>query len=241
MTAPWHVATTPTTRPSRRRAGAGANAVQDAAWRRCVAHCADRDQRAFAVLYDQSCRLVYSLILRIVRNAADAEEVTLDVYTQVWNNAQDFDGSRGTVSAWLVMLARSRAIDRLRSRRTYQQHEAPGAEVFDCASSALSPEGQAEETERRRRVIAALQSLSADQREVLMLAFFQGLTHSELAERLDQPLGTVKTRIRTGMIKLREQLAPLARVTPDPPGRRQPALASTQPLPPTQSTTGVAT
>lgn len=190
--------------------GFAPKAAQEVAWRGCVARMATGDQAGLADLYDASSRLVYSVVLRIVRRAEDAEEVTLDVFTQVWKSAASYDASRGSVAAWLVMLARSRAIDRIRSLTPREQNERPMPDVFEPPTSQPTPERETEDSQRRRRVVSALSVLPAEQRELLQLAFFEGLTHSELAARLNQPLGTVKTRIRMGMMKLREQLEPLA-------------------------------
>jgi len=189
---------------------APSKASQEALWRDYLGRSAAGDQTALAALYDESCRLVYSVVLRLLGDVADAEEVTMDVYTQVWRSAAAYDGSRGTVTAWLITLARSRAIDRVRSRSGRLQNETAFPETFDVPSEGISPERHTEEMQRRRRVTAALQTLPPEQREVVRLAFFGGLTHSELAARLQQPLGTVKTRLRTGMMKLREQLTPLS-------------------------------
>jgi RNA polymerase sigma-70 factor, ECF subfamily len=143
-------------------------------------------------------------------NEADAEEVTMDVYTQVWKAASGYDTSRGSVTAWLITLARSRAIDRVRSRTSRARKESPLPETYDAPSTAISPEQETEELQRRRFVLGALATLPADQRQVVELAFYSGLTHSELAEHLGQPLGTIKTRIRAGMTRLREQFAGIA-------------------------------
>jgi RNA polymerase sigma-70 factor (ECF subfamily) len=185
-------------------------AAKEAAWRNYLGCMATGDQLALAALYDESSQLVYSVALRLLGDVADAEEVTMDVYTQVWRNAAAYDDSRGSVAGWLITLARSRAIDRVRSRRGRLQNETALPETFDLPSQGTSPERQSEETQRRQRVIAALETLPAEQREVLRLAFFGGLTHSELAARLQQPLGTIKTRLRAGMMKLRGQLTPLS-------------------------------
>lgn len=189
--------------------GSPSKVEQEAAWRRYVTRMAAGDQSGLAALYDESSRLVYSVVLRIVRRVEDAEEVTLDVFTQVWKSAAGYDASRGSVAAWLVMLARSRAIDRVRARIPREENERPMPDAFDLPTSRPTPERETEESQRRRCVLSALSILSAEQRELLQLAFFEGLTHSELAARLNQPLGTVKTRIRAGMLKLREQLEPL--------------------------------
>jgi RNA polymerase sigma-70 factor (ECF subfamily) len=158
------------------------------------------------VLYDGTHPLVYGLALRILGDVADAEEVALDVYTQVWRTAGNFDPRRGSVSAWLVTLARSRAIDRLRSAAARRQREESRPELPEAPAAARSPEEASLLGQRRVRVRAALARLLPEQREAIELAFFSGLTHSELAARLGQPLGTVKTRIRLGMMKLRELL-----------------------------------
>lgn len=177
-----------------------------AAWSAYVARCAVGDQAAFAALYDESRRAVYSLILMIVQNPADAEEVTLDVYLAVWNTARSYDASRSSVLGWLLMLARSRALDRVRSR-AWRQAVRQNQDSSCLTASGLSPERQTEETEQRARLLQALKALSADESRLLLLAFFQGHTHRELAELLQQPLGTVKTRIRCSLAKLRKRLA----------------------------------
>ncbi|MEK7408983.1 MAG: sigma-70 family RNA polymerase sigma factor [Acidobacteriota bacterium] len=179
------------------------------AWSDYIQRAAAGEQQALASLYDESSHIVYSLALRILGNAADAEEVTLDVYTQVWRSAGKFDSQRAAAATWLVMLARSRAIDRLRScaaRRTSEEPLPPWAEFADTAER---PDEAGAASQQRRFIRAALESLSRDQREAIELAYFSGFSHSEIAARLGQPLGTVKTRIRLGMIRLRELLEPL--------------------------------
>jgi RNA polymerase sigma-70 factor (ECF subfamily) len=175
-------------------------------WNQRLEQVAQGDSEAPARLYDATHPLVYALALRILDDVADAEEVTLDVYTQVWKTARNFDPGRGTVSAWLVMLARSRAIDRLRVASKRRRREETRDEVPDIPASTPSPEEASLLSQQRRRVRAALDTLALDQRQAIELAFFSGLSHSELAAKLGQPLGTVKTRIRLGMMKLRELL-----------------------------------
>jgi RNA polymerase sigma-70 factor (ECF subfamily) len=170
-----------------------------------VRAAAGGDSRALGSLYDETCSLVYGIALRVLRNEADAEEVTSDVYSQVWKSASTFDSARGSVNAWLTTLARSRSIDRLRARVRTQKEEALET-ISNVPSSGETPESASWLGQQRAKVRAALQSLSPEQREVIELAYFSGLTQSELAERLQQPLGTIKTRIRLGMIKLRERL-----------------------------------
>lgn len=159
-----------------------------------------------SALYRETNTLVYSLAIRMLGDAADAEEVTLDVYTQVWRSAKSYNADRGTVAGWLVMLTRSRAVDRLRGRASRRKLVEPAAELREVADGGMTPEQESLAAERRRRVREALGALPAEQREALELAYFGGLSHSELAERLGHPLGTVKTRIRLGMIKMQELL-----------------------------------
>ena len=178
----------------------------DPQWERCIQRTARGDQQGLAELYDLSSRLVYSVALRIAGNSADAEEIALDVYSQVWKLAKDYSPDRGSPTSWLVMMARSRALDKVRSRVARSQHETALDMVADAASPGESAEDAVLASESQRRVRLAMRELSVDQRQAIELSFFSGLTHSELAERLGQPLGTVKTRIRLGMIKLRSAL-----------------------------------
>jgi RNA polymerase sigma-70 factor (ECF subfamily) len=178
-------------------------------WSQYLADVAGGSQSALAKLYDESSSLVYSLALRILGDVADAEEVTLDVYTQVWRSASAFDGTRGRAASWLSMLVRSRAIDRLRSTAGRRQKEESVEEFPFAASAEQLPETASIQNEIRRQVRAALAQLSPEQRQAIELAFYSGLSHAELAEKLGQPLGTVKTRIRLGMLKLRQLLGPV--------------------------------
>jgi RNA polymerase sigma-70 factor (ECF subfamily) len=175
-------------------------------WDQRLRAAAGGDSQAFAAFYDESSPLVYALLLRILRNPADAEEVTLDVYAHIWRKASDYDPSRGSVKSWLVMLARSRAIDRLRSKARSAGEE-PLTSIMEVPSGGADPESSSFMSEQRKLILRALQALSPEQRQAIELAYFGGLSQSELAARLQQPLGTVKTRIRLGMMKLREELA----------------------------------
>jgi RNA polymerase sigma-70 factor (ECF subfamily) len=172
-----------------------------------LARTATGDQQAFARIYDLTCRLVFGVVLRIVGDSADADEVTLDVFSQVWRSAADYSPGRGSPATWLILLARSRALDRLRSRASRQRREAPLDPQIDPPSDTDSAEEAAWMRERRTLVRRAMGSLQPEQRQLIELSFFEGLTHSQLAERLDQPLGTIKTRIRSGLTKLRQSLA----------------------------------
>jgi len=177
-------------------------------WTHLIALTAQGDQAALATLYDRTSPQVFGLILKILNNREAAEEVTLDVYTQVWRQAHTYDHTRGTPGAWLMTLARTRAIDRFRAGAA----EHGRIESLDAshmfASGDDTPEQDVEGQERRRYVREALALLTAEQRQAITLAYFYGLSQSEIAEKLQLPLGTVKTRMRAGMIKLREALVP---------------------------------
>lgn len=173
------------------------------------------DERALAALYDRYAPALLGLVMRIVRDQADAEAVLMKAFLQAWRSADSFDAERGSVIGWLTIIARSRALDfvRTESRRERREplnedREAPLVLVDDSVHADPSAAVEAQET--RQTVEAALASLQPAQRAAIELAYFEGLTHVEVAERLAEPLGTIKTRIRLGMIKLRESLAPLA-------------------------------
>ena len=172
-----------------------------------IGRAAAGDQHAVSELYDATSRMVYGLVLRILGDEATAEEVLLDVYMQVWRQASAYDAGRGGPLAWLATIARSRAIDRLRAGRQESQR-ARSLETVSQQSTGEDLEEAAYVTELRGVVRQALGAISAEQREALELAYYGGLSHSEIAERLGQPLGTIKTRIRLGMMKLRELLKP---------------------------------
>ncbi len=166
------------------------------------------DQLAMTSLYDTSSRVLYGLLLRTLNEHALAEEVLLDVYVQVWRQAGSYDEARGSPMAWMLTIARSRAIDRLRSGR----QELLLRESFEWFEENARSEIDVEETaaiaEVQGRVRDALETLPAEQREVIELAYYLGMSHSEIALQLEQPLGTVKTRMRLGMMKLRDILQP---------------------------------
>jgi RNA polymerase sigma-70 factor, ECF subfamily len=181
-----------------------ADAAED---RRVVARIAAGDHHALGELYDRHARLLYSLALRIVGERADAEDVLQDTFAQAWRQASRFEAGRGTVVGWLITVTRSRAIDRLRQRRS----QPAGADVDlasrEVADPALGIDLQlvtAEEADRVRRALAAL---PAEQRLPLELAYYEGLSQSEIAARLGAPLGTIKTRMRQTLRRLRDALA----------------------------------
>ena len=169
-----------------------------------IRRMAEGDRDAFARFYDRHARQVYPLILRIVRDAADAADVLQEVFWEAWRSAAAYDPGRGTPEAWIFMRARTRAIDRVRAvRRRGETFVAPVDE--GAAAATQDPGGDAaERTGNRALVLGALGRLSEAQREVLELAYYEGLTQTEIAERLKQPLGTIKTRIRLGLERLRE-------------------------------------
>ena len=160
-------------------------------------------QDAMGRLYDATSGLVHGLVLRILEQKQDAEEVTLDVYMKAWRNASAYSQDRGSVTAWLSMMARTTAIDRIRQRRAQPKVMDLPEDWPDPPAPDASPEEHTVNAEWRVRVTRALAELPAEQRQVLAMAFFSGLTHAELAVKLDQPLGTVKTRIRLGLTRLR--------------------------------------
>ncbi|MGH9936929.1 MAG: sigma-70 family RNA polymerase sigma factor [Blastocatellia bacterium] len=174
-----------------------------------VQRVATGDQSALATLYDTTNRLVYGLVLRVLGDVSSAEEVLLDVYTQVWRQAASYDANRGAPLAWLTTIARSRAIDRLRSGWQDQRRKESLDVLGDTPAGSASPEEMTVASERQKFVREALNLLTPEQREVIELAYYSGLSHSEIAAKLNQPLGTVKTRTRLGMMKLREALAPV--------------------------------
>jgi len=165
-----------------------------------------RDQAALAALYDQSNQLVYSVALRVLRDPEDAAEVVVDVYRQIWDSAARYDERRGSAPAWLIILARSRAMDRRRSQTTRLRTEFQVDEFPTVVSPAPSPENLAASSQVSRSVRQAMADVPVEQRQAIEMAFFAGLSHSEIASRLGEPLGTVKTRIRLGVMKLRELL-----------------------------------
>lgn len=183
--------------------------TRDQDWVALIKRVADGDQLALSTLYEATSRLAFGLILRIVIDRATAEEVLLDVYTQVWRQASLYDTNRGAPLAWIMTIARSRAIDRLRSGKHEQRGKEPLDAIGEITSPTASPEEVTVSSERQRFVRSALDSLSPEQREVIELAYYSGLSHSEIALKLNQPLGTVKTRTRLGMMKLRDMLKPI--------------------------------
>jgi RNA polymerase sigma-70 factor (ECF subfamily) len=168
---------------------------------RLVARIRAGDQQAMSELYDRYGKVVYAVALRVLQDAGGAEDVLQDVFLQLWRNPDAFDASRGSLAAWLAVISRHRSIDRLRKRR-------PETDIEDCVIAG-GPDLR-DESEHRlmiEKVRGVLAEMTPDQRNVLELAFFQGLTHTEIAEKTGEPLGTVKTRIRSGLQQLRAKFA----------------------------------
>ena len=179
--------------------------ISEKDWVKLVEAIAQRDQRALYLLYEQTHRVVFTLILRITVNRETAEEVTIDVFHDVWRKAATYDPEDGSVVGWIMNQARCRAIDRLRFEQrkkrasTYPLSLSPATDIADPQQIAIFEE-------QARTLRAALDVLNPEERLVIENAFFSELNYPEVAAKLNQPLGTVKTRIRSGLTKLREVL-----------------------------------
>ncbi len=177
-----------------------------------VARVGGGDQAAFEQLYEQSSPLLFILVSRIVGNEGEAADLLQEVYLEVWRKASNYDHARGTPMAWLVTLARSRAIDRVRALGsrgkgvTASLDDTPASDLIASNTDAMEISAA---SERQALVWAALKTLPLVQRQAIELAYYEGLTHVEISERLNVPLGTIKTRIRLAMEKLRGSLQPL--------------------------------
>ena len=173
------------------------------------------DQRALSEFYERWFPIVNGLVSRMVKSAGDVEDVVEETFWQAWRQANRFAEDRGSVQTWLLTIARSRALDRLRARRRLREDPLVDATAGEADTSAPTPAApsdplaDAEHAERSRIVRAALADLPAEQREALELGYFGGLSQSEIAEQTGQPLGTIKTRMRLALQKLRERLNPL--------------------------------
>jgi RNA polymerase sigma-70 factor (ECF subfamily) len=182
----------------------GSNAEDAALIRRMV----DADETALGALYDRWVRSLYSLVLHLLRDPDEAEDVVEETFWQAWRKADSYEPSKGAVSTWLLTIGRRKALDRLRARKRNREDSIESESVFaDLPSPSPDPESQAEGSDLREHVRAALRELPNEQREVLELGYFSGLSQAEIAEKTGQPLGTVKTRMRLAMQKLREPLS----------------------------------
>jgi RNA polymerase sigma-70 factor, ECF subfamily len=175
--------------------------------RSAVRRMARGDSEALAEIYDRHARLLYSLALRIVRLPHDAEDVLQEVFAQVWRQAPRYDASRGTVIGWLVTLTRSRALDRLRRGRARPQATDDEQAAQELPDSSPPVDLTLVSAQQAAAVRAALEALPDSQRVPLELAYYDGLSQSEIADKLDMPLGTIKTRMRQALLRLREAVA----------------------------------
>jgi len=162
-----------------------------------------REEPALAALFDAHGGLVYGVALRILGSAGDAEDVTQEAWLQVWNQASRYDPRRASVAGWLLTVARSRALDKLRSRNARRRAEDDARRDTQMAASGPDPHSESSQSELQTKLAAALASLHPDHRQVLELAYFAGLSQSEIAARLERPLGTVKSWSRQGLMQLR--------------------------------------
>ena len=176
-----------------------------------LARVVDRDRGAFSELYDRSSPYVLGLLRRMLNSPDQAEEVAQEVYVQVWQSAAAFDPNRGSGWSWLAMMARSRAVDRIRADGSYRgtlDRILAAPATAPAGNSGDAPDRAAVRNERGEMVRRAMERLPGEQRDALMMAFFGGYSHREIAERTAIPLGTVKTRIRTAMMNLKDILTP---------------------------------
>lgn len=171
---------------------------------------ARRDKAALGRLYDLLARPLYSLALRLTRDAAEAQDIVQDVFLQLWHKASDYSAARGSVFTWAATLTRNRAIDRIRMRKRRTEIVKESAADIHEAAAGIREDTAADAAGAREEaavVRAALDRLAPEQRAAVELAFFGGLTQQEIATRLNEPLGTVKARIRRGLLKLRDALS----------------------------------
>ena len=180
--------------------------VPETEWVALVQRIAVRDQRALHALYERTYRMVFTLAVRITGNRETAEEVTLDVFHEAWRRAATYDAANGTVIGWIMHQARSRAIDRLRLEQRKKRLNDQPDDILP-ALQQHDPHDTFERKEAGNVLRTALDALTPEEKQVIETAFFSGLTYAEVAAKLDQPLGTVKTRIRSGLGKLRKILA----------------------------------
>ncbi len=165
-----------------------------------------RDVRAFEQLYDRHSRIVYGLVLRILQQASTSEEVVQDVFLQLWRNAGQYQSGRGPFVPWLLTLARNRALDNLRLKSERQRRREDQTEELPSIAQAPEYEKALDEKRRAEVVRSLIGALSAQQKKAIEMAYFEGLSHSEIAAALQEPLGTVKSWIRNGLLRLKEGL-----------------------------------
>lgn len=194
----------PRRKPALKRVNPESQKLQEA-----LRKMAEGDHPALATCYDLIGPAVFSLAVRMLRDRALAEDVSQDVFVQVWRQAGNFDTSRGSPEAWIMMIARTRILDRLRSRASGTVLKPVGDNLPDAPDAEDWPDDLAISREHAAGVRHALMELPADQRQAIEMAFFDGLTHVEISEKISVPLGTIKTRIRLGLLKIRDRIAHL--------------------------------
>jgi RNA polymerase sigma-70 factor (ECF subfamily) len=180
--------------------------IAEAEWAQLVRSVAAGDQLALHALYERSHRPAFTLIMRLTSNRETAEEVTLDVFHDVWRRASSYDPANGTVLGWIMNQARSRALDRLRFE-SRKKRNGGSADEPAVAEAAANSQDVLELRQQREALRGALAVLTPDERQAIETAFFAELTYAETAARLDQPVGTIKTRIRSALHKLRQAMA----------------------------------
>ena len=194
------MATVPNSELQGSRSGASASSLAGESDYRLVTRIVHRDEGAFGAIYDRYSRVVYSIVLHVVRDAAIAEDILHDIFLNLWRSPQQFDGARGKLAPWLAVIARNRAIDWIRKQHPQEDL----SEVQLVADEDLA--GELERKSAIERVRVVLNSLPEKQRAALELAFFRGLTHADIAAQEGVPLGTIKTRIRTALLSIRRAL-----------------------------------
>ena len=170
-----------------------------------ISKVSKRDRQSFDLFYDRYSQIIFNLCVRILRDTAEAEDVLQEIFVQVWREAERFDPTRASAKTWLFTIARSRALDRYRSRKTVRQRLDDDA-ADDLSSIAVQGDFQ-QNSLMQQYVEKAMQQLTGEQKRVLELSYYEGLTQEEIAEKLGEPLGTIKSRIRASLMKLRSYFA----------------------------------
>lgn len=194
--------------PSERALSYSSENVSNAEDVALIRRMVEADETALGALYDRWARSLYSLVLHLLKDADEAEDVVEETFWQAWRKSNSYEPSKGAVSTWLLTIGRRKALDRLRSKKRHREDPVGSDNTFaEIASPSPDPSQDLEGSELREHVRAALRELPAEQREVLELGYFGGLSQTEIADATGQPLGTVKTRMRLAMQKLREPLS----------------------------------
>jgi RNA polymerase sigma-70 factor, ECF subfamily len=175
-------------------------------WSNLMVRIAERDEEAFEELYSESNAAVFGFALRILNDRAEAEEVTIDVFLKIWEQAARFSPDRGSVLTWLMVITRSKALDRIRYKSVRPPDWLALDEIQLAAQPGTGPDSMIELSMITTKIARVLADLPETHREAVEMALYEGMSHSEIAERLDQPIGTVKSRIRSTMIKIRDEL-----------------------------------